>query len=312
MSLLVATPDLLVSAATDLGSVGSALNEAHAAATVSTKALAAAGADEVSASVASVFAGHGRQFHALSARANAFHQEFVRALSSGAASYLAAEAADAAPLQAVATSALTAINAPTKALFGRPLIGNATNGTAASPSGGALSGTSGAAGAATPTNVTVPLHMHGNYPEINLSVNGGRSVPVLVDTGAAGLVIPLRYIGLQHLGLPTGIGVASYDAGLHDVYLKFDTTVNFGNGAVTAPTTVDAVIFKYPTSLAGLKILITGQSFAGASGDLGLGPSVAGNPAPGGPNNIVTTALPGQLNQGELIKRVPGLPGIRP
>ncbi len=212
--------------------------------------------------MAAVFAGHGRQFHALSARANAFHQEFVRVLNSGAASYVAAEAADAAPLQAAAKSALAAINAPTEALFGRPLIGNATNGTAASPSGGALSGTSGATGAGTPTNVTVPLHMNGNYPQINLSVNGGRSVPVLVDSGATGLVLPIRYLGLHHLGLPTGIGIAKYDAGVNALYLTFDTTVNFGNGAVTAPTSVDAIILKYPSSISGIKTILTHQSFA--------------------------------------------------
>jgi hypothetical protein len=51
---------------------------------------------------------------------SAFHQEFVQALNMGAGSYAAAEAANAGPMQQL----LNAINAPTLALFGRPLIGN--------------------------------------------------------------------------------------------------------------------------------------------------------------------------------------------
>ncbi len=355
MSLLVVAPDLLESAATDLGSIGSALNAAHVAAALPTTGLMAAGADEVSAAVAALFAGHGQQFQAVSAQAGVFHQEFLRALSSGAGSYLAAEFTNAAPLQGV----LGAANAPAEALFGRPLIGNGTNGTAAHPNGGAggllygnggngysettsgvaggaggkaglignggtggtggagaaggaggvggaLSGTNGAAGVGDPTNVTVPLHMNGNFPQINLSVNGGRSVPVLVDSGATGLVLPIRYLGLQHLGLPTGIGIARYDAGVNALYLTFDTTVNFGNGAVTTPTPVDAIILKYPTSLSGIVAIAKGEVFGGSTGDLGIGPDLPAYATKGEPTNIVTTALPGELNQGELINESAG------
>ena len=184
--------------------------------------------------------------------------------------------------------------------------GGADAAGAAGGVGGALSGTSGATGAGTPTNVTVPLHMNGNYPQINLSVNGGRSVPVLVDSGATGLVLPIRYLGLHHLGLPTGIGIAKYDAGVNALYLTFDTTVNFGNGAVTAPTSVDAIILKYPTSISGIKTILTHQSFGGSSGDLGISPNLPAYVAKGEPTNNVTAALPGELNQGELINESAG------
>ena len=103
------------------------------AAAVPTTGLVAAGADEVSAAVAALFAGYGQEFQALSVQASAFHQQFVQALSSGAGSYLAAEAANASPLQTVRDDLLAAVNAPTEALLGRPLIGNGAIGTAVSP-----------------------------------------------------------------------------------------------------------------------------------------------------------------------------------
>jgi hypothetical protein len=135
VSLLVVTPELMVSAAADLKGIGSALDAAHAAAAVPTTGLAAATADEVSAAVAALFGGFGQEFQALSAQAGAFHQQFVQALSLGAGSYQAAEAASVSPLQTVADDVLGVINAPTELLLGRPLLGNGVNGTAASPNG---------------------------------------------------------------------------------------------------------------------------------------------------------------------------------
>ncbi|REZ99666.1 PE family protein, partial [Mycobacterium tuberculosis] len=52
MSFLVVVPEFLTSAAADVENIGSTLRAANAAAAASTTALAAAGADEVSAAVA--------------------------------------------------------------------------------------------------------------------------------------------------------------------------------------------------------------------------------------------------------------------
>jgi PE family len=420
VSLLLVAPELLESAAADSENIGSAVNAAHLAAAVPTTGLVAAGADEVSAAVATLFAGYGQEFHALSAQASTFHQQFVQALSAGAGSYLAAEAANASPLQTAEGDLPAGSNATTETLLGRPVIGNGTNGTAASPNGGPgglLYGTGGAgysetasavaggaggaagligdggaggtggtnaaggagghggwlfgnggtggqggAGLASATTVaaasgglagtggdaglfgaggaggnggaastgsgygggagagghggwlygnagangqagtgqvnrTVPLEIYGGTePLTNISVNGGPSVPVLVDTGSAGLVIPLRDIGLQQLGLPTKFGVSAYSGGLTYVYATFNAPVNFGNGIMTAPTSVDVVLFSFPGSFAGF------VSSDGAIGVLGVGPNATG-PGP----SIPTTALPGDLNQGELIDEPHGV-----
>ena len=98
MSVLVVAPELLASAAADLDSLGSTLTAANAAAAVPTTGLAAAGADEVSAALATLFGGLGQDYQVISAQVSVFHQQFVQALSSGAGSYLAAEAANASPL----------------------------------------------------------------------------------------------------------------------------------------------------------------------------------------------------------------------
>jgi PE family len=99
MSFLVTSPDVLSSAAKDLANIGSTITEARTVALPATTSLLPAAADEVSEAIASLFAGHGQSFQALSATVSQFHEQFVQSLSRGAASYLGAEAANASPLQ---------------------------------------------------------------------------------------------------------------------------------------------------------------------------------------------------------------------
>ena len=143
MSYVLAAPQILSAAASDLSGIGSSLTSAHAAAAAPTTAVIAAAGDEVSAAVASLFSEHGQAFQALGAQVSAFHGEFVQALSSGGLTYAATEAANAMPLGAAGSPAQTleqdilgVVNAPSLALTGRALIGNGADGTAASPNGG--------------------------------------------------------------------------------------------------------------------------------------------------------------------------------
>src|SRR6516164_5538338 len=106
MSYVVAVPEFVASAASDLAAIGSGLSAAHAAAAVPTTAVVAAAGDEVSAAIASLFSGHGRAQQALSAEAAVFHAQFVQALTGAANAYKGAEAANAAPLQSVVRDAL--------------------------------------------------------------------------------------------------------------------------------------------------------------------------------------------------------------
>jgi len=60
---------MVAAAATDLARVGSTLSAANLAAVVPTSSVIAAGADEVSASVAALFGAHAQAYQALSAQA---------------------------------------------------------------------------------------------------------------------------------------------------------------------------------------------------------------------------------------------------
>jgi hypothetical protein len=119
MSYVLATPDLLATAAADLASTGSAVGGANAAAANWTTSLLPAGADEVSTRIAALFAEYGAQFQAVGAHAAHFPEQFARTLAANANAYLAAETAGAeqlvgtgAPAHTAAASASTRITLP--------------------------------------------------------------------------------------------------------------------------------------------------------------------------------------------------------
>lgn len=93
MSYVLATPALLSSAAEDLTRIGSAVDAANAAAANSTTSLLAAGADEVSTCIASVFGAHAAEFQALTAQAARLQERFALTLATNASTYLTTEAA---------------------------------------------------------------------------------------------------------------------------------------------------------------------------------------------------------------------------
>jgi PPE-repeat protein len=194
---------------------------------------------------------------------------------------------------------INAINAPTELLLGRPLI---STGPSVSLGGTITSG--GQTG-------TVPLTLFGGTePLVNASVGSGTPVPLLVDTGSTGLVIPFQNVGgllgVLQLGFPRGLGIGGYSGGLDYLYLTYNAPVNFGGGLVTSPTPVDIEFFAWPTSLQSLQNYgFSFQNFFasdGAAGVLGVGPN-AGGPGP----SIPLQALPAPLNQGLLINEPAGL-----
>ncbi|WP_186240932.1 PE family protein, partial [Mycobacterium simulans] len=136
MSYLIATHELLASAAANLTGIGSAVSAANVAALAPTVEILAAGADEVSAAIAALFGTHGQEYQAISVQAALFHERFVQSLTAASGAYARAEAVNASPLQPV----FDAINAPTQALFGRPLIGNGADGAPGTGAAGAPGG----------------------------------------------------------------------------------------------------------------------------------------------------------------------------
>lgn len=246
MSRLIVAPDWLASAAAEVQSIGSALSAANAAAAAPTTLLVAAAEDEVSAAAAALFANYGREYQTLSVRFASLDQQFAQALNSAAASYQTAEATGASLVQTATQGVLGVINAPTEFMFGRSLIGDGADGTAASPigePGGILYGDGG-----------------NGYSQTTPGAVGGAG-------GSAGFI---------------------------------------GNGgAATTPTSVHVGILPYPRNLDSLVLIASGGAFGpNGNGILGIGPNV-GSYAVSGPGNVVTTDLPGQLNEGTLID-IPG------
>ncbi len=72
MSFVVAAPEWVAAAATDLANIGSAIGAANTAAVAPTTGVIAAGADEVSAAIAALFGPHAQAYQALSARRRSF------------------------------------------------------------------------------------------------------------------------------------------------------------------------------------------------------------------------------------------------
>jgi hypothetical protein len=105
MAHVIANPEMMAAAATDVATIGSTLNAAHTAAAAPTLAVMPAAADEVSAGVAHLFSQHAHDYQALAGQAAAFQEQFVQHLTASAGSYAATEAANAAVLQPLTASA---------------------------------------------------------------------------------------------------------------------------------------------------------------------------------------------------------------
>ena len=220
MSFLTTTPELLTSAVADLQNIGSALNEAHAAAAEATTGLAVAGADEVSSAVAALFARYGQQYQTLAGDVAAFHDQFAASLVVGANSYATAEATNLGQLLSnAAATPLNLINTPVEDLTGRPLIGNGANGSpnaqGAGPAGGAggwLYGNGGTGGTSTAAGIA-----GGAGGAAGLIGNGGAgsaSTYAGATGGAGGAAVLIGNGGAGGASGPGGVGGTGGRAGL--------------------------------------------------------------------------------------------------
>jgi hypothetical protein len=134
----------------------------------------------------------------------------------------------------------------------------------------------------------IPLTMREvTEPTVNVAVEGGQSVPMLVDTGSSGLVVPWNEVGqyglgLLSLGLPSNIGESGYSGGVDYIYLEYnDATVNYGDGVLTTTNTpIDVEILSWPTAFGSP---LSFQQFLAdddVSGILGIG-NAASDGGPG-------------------------------
>jgi hypothetical protein len=107
MAYVIAQPQLLATAAADVAAIGTAINEAKAAAAGTTTAVAAAATDEVSEAIATLFSAYAQECQAIIEQATVFHSEFAEALAAGASAYANVEAASLGALTAPLTTSAT-------------------------------------------------------------------------------------------------------------------------------------------------------------------------------------------------------------
>ncbi|MCN4258324.1 PE domain-containing protein, partial [Mycobacterium tuberculosis] len=241
MSLVIVTPETVAAAASDVARIGSSIGVANSAAAGSTTSVLAAGADEVSAAIATLFGSHAREYQAISTQVAAFHDRFAQTLSAAVGSYVSAEATNAAPLATLEHNVLNALNAPTQALLGRPLIGDGAAGAPgtgqAGGAGGILWGNGGNGGSGAPGQAG------GAGGAAGLIGNGGAG-----GTGGAVSLARAGTAGGAGRGPVGGIGGAGGVGG--------------AGGAAGAVTTITHASFNDPHGVAvnpGGNIYVTNQ-----------------------------------------------------
>ncbi|BAV39505.1 PE family protein [Mycobacterium ulcerans] len=192
MSFVLATPELMTTAAQDLAAIRSTLGEASATAAAPTTALAAAAEDEISTGIAALFGAFGSDYQAISAQAQAFHEQLIDLLTVSGGAYLSAETA--------ATATVTTGGFPS-------LVANTTANLQTI--------------ADTWTNQTVPILTHAvtGYPQlISTSLASGNALPLLaipanLAQGSATLYqafsspVSLSLTSLTPSGISLGVGL---------------------------------------------------------------------------------------------------------
>jgi PE-PGRS family protein with aspartyl peptidase-like domain len=150
-----------------------------------------------------------------------------------------------------------------------------------------------AAEPAAATSYTIPLTvLEDTEPAVNATIDGGSSsVPLLVDTGSAGLVIPWQDLGssssqafenLLNLGSPTGISESGYSGGVEYLYLTYNSVpVDYlGGTGLDTDGPVDIEVYSWdPSNLGSLFTNDAFQNFLTSndvSGILGVGENASG------------------------------------
>lgn len=140
MSFLTVAPQQVEAAARDLADIRSLVEEASSSAAGPTTAVLPAAADEISAAMSAMFDKFGQDFQWLSARAQAFHAEFVEAVNAAAGAYAVTEAANA---ERTAATAINGTAAAAQSVSAAGLLGGLLGG---GTSGGSLLGGLGSLG----------------------------------------------------------------------------------------------------------------------------------------------------------------------
>ena len=251
MSFVNVAPEMVSSSAGDLDGIGSALTAANAAAKPPTTGIAPPAMDQVSAAITAALGTHALEYQALSQQVADFHAQFVGALNSSAAGYLAAEAANA------EQSLLNSVNSPTQALLGHAVLGAGTAGVVGGTGSPALMGGGiPAAGTGEPEPV--------GFPVLNTITPTSPVKQTL--TGSAGLATGAASLASGSLAVPSEVSLG-VDAA--SPYLSTASALQGGSaaisGALSGARPVAAVNALPNTPANAVKAFLQGQETSSES-----------------------------------------------
>jgi hypothetical protein len=313
MSFVVAAPDMVATAAQDLAAIHSTLSQASATAAAPTAGLVAAAQDQVSLGVARLLGSFGQEYQTISAQTQAFHQQFVNLLNSGASAYANAEAAN------VQQTLASAVNAPAKALLGAETVVGAAasqNASLGAVAGAAASVNSIAAPyesllsntavnlqsiGNTWTNVTAPAVLRtlttqfGSPQMIMNSLESGNLLPLLTISGK--LAFGCANV-MQALTVPLSVSVTSLTSTNASLAVGVGLPELLAFDALGAP--VNAAIALQSSGTAFFGALQAGETMAAAT-TLVNAPATVANAFLNGEVTIpVRLPVPGQPAMAEI------------
>lgn len=223
MTYLSVQPDLLAAATTDLMNIRTAVASASAASEVPITGLAAAADDEISAAVAALFSGYGREYLRVDSLVSAFQQAFDQTLTNSGLAYTATEFN--------AAAVLDSIVAPMRSLL---------DDTSSSSLAGRV--VSGPAGLAPNALNTVALVMGGSGVPIpsQTEINSALKYVAFPYTSAQGLYTPESLYPLSGYNTASLSSSVSQGVSLLDAAIK--TQIGLGNNVTVVGYSQSAII----------------------------------------------------------------------
>ncbi|QEN15164.1 PecA family PE domain-processing aspartic protease [Mycolicibacterium sp. ELW1] len=168
-----------------------------------------------------------------------------------------------------------------------------------------MTGPAGTTGGAPVTALT--YNPTADFMTVDFNVNGTPLTNVEIDTGSAGLVIPINKLDPNDLGPTLGVtGMIQYADWGRFYYTVYTPTLDFGNGMVTAGTPVAVVDHIEELNTDGQWVPVPESDWDKTKYADALAPTMGVAPYTGGDIASPVLTLPGGLGQGLLINEPGG------
>jgi hypothetical protein len=143
-----------------------------------------------------------------------------------------------------------------------------------------------------------------DYMTVDVAV-GGTPLTVEIDTGSAGLVVPMTMIDVSTLGPPTGVtSTQPYADWGRFTYAVYTPSLDFGNGMSTASTPIGVITKVEEENSDGQWIDVPPSKWS--EPQYAVNPTMGVDPYTGYPISSPVSTLPAGLSQGLLFDEPAG------